>query len=99
MTRGMAGLSSELTPYCTRHTCCTRLVEAGLPANVVKDWMGHKSIQTTLTYYAKSSPTLMAKAVNALETYNMNCKATEGDIISTKKFSLIGHNSKNRKED
>ena len=93
ITRKMAGLPKRFSSYCTRHTCCTRLVESGLPANVIKDWMGHKSIVTSLTYYAKSSPKLLDKAVNALETYNQECDATKGDVVP-----LMGHNSRNREK-
>ena len=93
LTRRMAGLDKKYSSYCTRHTCCTRLVESGLPANVIKDWMGHKSIMTSMTYYAKSSPKLMNKAVNALEGYNQEYEKIMED---NKKSSMIGHNSKNR---
>ena len=93
LVRRMAGLPKKFSSYCTRHTCCTRLVESGLPANVVKDWMGHKSVITSLTYYAKSSPKLLDKAVNALETYNQECDATVGDVIP-----MLGHNSRNKEK-
>ena len=95
----LAGLPKKFTSYCTRHTCCTRLVESGLPANVVKDWMGHASITTSLTYYARSTSKLLAKAKNALEGYNKECDATTGDTLSPKEnvHLLMGHNSRNRK--
>jgi integrase len=95
----LAGLPEKFTSYCTRHTCCTRLVEQGLPANVVKDWMGHASIITSLTYYARSTSKMLDKAKNALEGYNQECDATTGDTISPKNnvHPLMGHNSRNRK--
>lgn len=37
-------------PYAWRHTCCSRLVQRGVPLLHVKEWMGHKSIQTTMRY-------------------------------------------------
>ncbi len=95
----LAGLPEKFTSYCTRHTCCTRLVEKDLPANVVKDWMGHASIITTLTYYARSTNKMLAKGKNAMEEYNQECDATTGDTVSPKNnvSSMVGHNSRNRK--
>ena len=49
---------------------------------------------TSMTYYAKSSPKLMNKAVNALEGYNQECRKLMEE--NKEKSSLIGHNSKNR---
>ena len=91
----LTGLPKKYTSYCTRHTCATRLVEKGLPPNVVKDWMGHKSILTSLTYYSRSTIVLLNKAKSALEDYNQECEATVGD---TKNYDnpMIGHNSKSR---
>jgi len=95
----LAGLPEKFTSYCTRHTCCTRLVEQGLPANVVKDWMGHASIITTLTYYARSTNKMLDKGKKAMEEYNQECDATKGDTVSPKNnvSSMVGHNSRNRK--
>lgn len=33
-----------------RHTTCSRLVQRGMPLTHVKEWMGHKAIQTTMRY-------------------------------------------------
>jgi integrase len=33
-----------------RHTCCTRLIRANVNPMVVKKWMGHRRIETTLRY-------------------------------------------------
>ena len=44
-----------------RHTCCTRLVEAGVDIKSVQYFMGHKDIKTTLTYYAKPTDKMMSK--------------------------------------
>lgn len=40
----------EFVFHVTRHTCATRLVDAGVNVFVIKDWMGHKRIETTLRY-------------------------------------------------
>lgn len=36
--------------HVTRHTCATRLVDADVNIFVIKEWMGHKRIETTLRY-------------------------------------------------
>lgn len=36
--------------HACRHTCATRLVDAGVNIFVIKEWMGHKCIETTLRY-------------------------------------------------
>lgn len=38
------------TFYCTRHTCCTRLLQRGVDPIRVQKWMGHKDLTTTLRY-------------------------------------------------
>lgn len=36
--------------YALRHTCATRLMQRGAPVNVVKEWLGHKAVATTMRY-------------------------------------------------
>ncbi|WP_066803394.1 tyrosine-type recombinase/integrase [Sphingomonas asaccharolytica] len=36
--------------HACRHTCATRQVDAGVNVFVIKEWMGHKRIETTLRY-------------------------------------------------
>lgn len=55
----------EFVPHLCRHTCATRLVQAGVPLLAVKDWMGHKSIQVTMRY-AKLAPTAVFDALDTL---------------------------------
>jgi site-specific recombinase XerD len=33
-----------------RHTCCTRLIEAGVDLRSVMEWMGHSSLDITQRY-------------------------------------------------
>jgi integrase len=40
----------EFVPHMLRHTCCSRLVQRGVPLIHVQNWMGHKNIQTTMRY-------------------------------------------------
>lgn len=56
----------HFVPYVLRHTCCSRLVQRGVPLMHVKEWMGHKAIQTTMRY-AHLAPTHVAAVANVLE--------------------------------
>ena len=38
------------TPHCLRHTCCSRLSQAGVAPRVIMEWMGHADLKTTLRY-------------------------------------------------
>jgi integrase len=40
-----------LTLHSLRHTCCTRLIAAGMDAFRVQRWMGHASVTTTQLYF------------------------------------------------
>lgn len=56
----------EFIPYCLRHTCCTRLVQRGVPLSNAQVWMGHKTILTTRRY-AQFSPDDLRRAAQVLE--------------------------------
>lgn len=53
-------------PHMLRHTCATRLVQAGVPLPQVMKWMGHKNIQTTMRY-SHLLPKDLDMAAQALE--------------------------------
>ena len=55
----------EFVPHLCRHTCASRLVQAGVPIMHVQKWMGHKSIQITLKY-AKLAPQQLYEALDTL---------------------------------
>lgn len=40
----------DFVAHVCRHTCASRLVRAGMSLPVVKEWLGHKTIQTTMRY-------------------------------------------------
>jgi integrase len=49
-----------------RHTCASRLVQRGIDLYRVKEWMGHKAIQTTMRY-AHLCPSGMQALADVLE--------------------------------
>jgi integrase len=49
-----------------RHTCASRLVQGGVHIQVVKEWLGHTDIKTTLRY-AHIAPEHLDNALSALE--------------------------------
>ena len=54
-----------------RHTCASRLINAGEDLLTVKEWLGHKSIQTTIRY-AHLAPAKLKAAANRLESFSSN---------------------------
>lgn len=45
----------EITPYITRHTCASRLVQGGMSLEKIAKWMGHSSSKVTARYAKMSS--------------------------------------------
>lgn len=45
-----AGLPTELTPHCLRHSFATWMLDAGVPIQTVRKLLGHSSITTTQIY-------------------------------------------------
>lgn len=45
-----AGVTRPYSPHCLRHTFATQLLNAGMPLEVLKELMGHDSLQMTLRY-------------------------------------------------
>jgi len=72
--RGLAFSEGELKPdkgydivwHTMRHTFGSRLAQKGVALQVIKDLMGHRTIQTTLRY-AKLAPTNAKDAIASLE--------------------------------
>jgi integrase len=56
----------EFVLHALRHTCASRLVNKGIDLYVVKEWLGHSSIQVT-EKYAHLSPNKLAHAASVLE--------------------------------
>jgi len=57
---------THYVPHVCRHTCASRLVQAGVDILRVKQWLGHKDIQMTQRY-AHLAPDSLKSAVAALE--------------------------------
>jgi integrase len=56
----------EMTIKGLRHTHATLLLEAGVPAKVVQERLGHSNIQTTMNIYSHVSPNMQKDAVEQL---------------------------------
>lgn len=52
----------QFVPHMLRHTCATRLSQAGVSLTLIKEWMGHTTIQTTARYAHFSPEDLRAAA-------------------------------------
>lgn len=62
---GMSG-DKQFVVHMLRHTCATRLVQRNVPLPVVKEWMGHSAITTTMRY-VQFAPDSLNVAKLALE--------------------------------
>ena len=67
-----AGLEGY-TFHSLRHTFSTRLSDAGATLVVVRDWMGHKTVQMT-NHYTHATPEIMRQAMEMLEKQNIRHK-------------------------
>ena len=84
----MCNFNNHFTPYTTRHTFITRLAEKDVNPKVTMELAGHSVIETTLTYYTKSTSLVLQKAISAL-TNNR-----DDDSNDVKADTMIGHNSR-----
>jgi integrase len=86
----MCNFNQHFTPYTTRHTYITRLAETNLSPKVIMELAGHSCIETTMTYYTKSSSKLLNQAILALQNGRVGFENTNDSTDN----SMIGHNSK-----
>lgn len=42
--------SRDHSPHTLRHTCASRMIQADVPLPVIKEWLGHRSLNMTLRY-------------------------------------------------
>lgn len=68
-----------VTLHTLRHTCASRLVQAGVSLYMVRDWLGHSTITTT-ERYAHLAPSSMDVALAALETRTAVVQSLEATI-------------------
>ncbi len=61
---GKAGLEGY-SFHCLRHTFSTRMKDAGVNPFIVRDWLGHRTIEMT-NHYTHATPETMRQAVAAL---------------------------------
>jgi integrase len=66
----------QFVPYALRHTACTRLIEAGMPLEKVRQFMGHLELKTTLKYTHLNPESLRELA----EVLDKNCGEFCGDF-------------------
>lgn len=64
--------------HALRHTCCTRLVSAGIDLRTVQKWMGHEDIKTTMRY-AQFVPANLCNAAAALEPAKPDLRVMKGE--------------------
>ena len=86
----MCNFNQHFTPYTTRHTYITRLAETNLSPKVIMELAGHSCIETTMTYYTKSSSKLLNQAILALQNGRVGFENTNDSTDN----SMIGHNSR-----
>ena len=60
-------VSSDLTPYCLRHTFCTDLQKAGVALNVAKELMGHSDVSVTANIYTHKDNGVLHAGIALLE--------------------------------
>lgn len=72
--------SGRYTPHVMRHTTATHLIEAGVPLPIVKNILGHTSIQTTQIYVDISQQTVDRSIKEWNEKWFYKSDGTEGAV-------------------
>lgn len=65
------------SPHSMRHTTATHMLEAGVPLIVVKNFLGHVSLQTTQIYAEVTQETMNKQLKSWNEKWFMEEKKTE----------------------
>lgn len=76
-------ISGKYTPHVMRHTTATHLIEAGVPLAIVKNILGHSSIQTTQVYLDISQQTVDRTIKEWNEKWFPNNDNSEDDTTKT----------------
>ena len=76
------GNDKQIVPHILRHTCASRLVQAGIDLRRVQSFLGHQTIQMTLRY-AHLATNDLDQGVIALETFGAP-KESEDDVEASR---------------
>jgi integrase len=76
------GDDKQIVPHILRHTCASRLVQAGIDLRRVQSFLGHQTIQMTLRY-AHLATNDLDQCVAALETFGAS-KESEDDVEASR---------------
>lgn len=76
------GNDKQIVPHILRHTCASRLVQAGIDLRRVQSFLGHQTIQMTLRY-AHLATNDLDQCVIALETFGAP-KESEDDVETSR---------------
>lgn len=71
---------TQFVPYAMRHTCAKRLVDAGVHPTVIKDWLGHTNLETTMIYM-QDDGTALQGAAQALGNRGVPSGVPERSIV------------------
>jgi integrase len=84
------GQDEDFVFHCLRHTRATRLVEMGVNLRVIQQFMGHRTIQTTIRY-AHVSDEMLVQTVEAIDRWNhVNLTQISGGDQLTQPGSVLG---------
>ncbi|MBV9022705.1 MAG: site-specific integrase [Streptomycetaceae bacterium] len=72
---------SLIYPYAFRHSYCQRHADAGVPIEVLRELMDHRSMQTTQRYY-KVSQKRKRQAVNVMRLHTVDRKGKPAPMAS-----------------
>jgi integrase len=79
-TARAAGITEiSVSPHVFRHSAAVHMAEAGIPIEVIAQYLGHEDANVTRKKYARYSPTYLREAAAALEfddLGSMNLKST-----------------------
>lgn len=62
-------LLPKFSCHSLRHTCATRLCEAGVNMKVVQEFLGHADIKTTMNIYTDATPEFKASEISRFDEY------------------------------
>jgi len=63
----------HISPHVFRHTAAMHLLESGVEVNVIRNWLGHVSLETT-NRYAEITTRMKEDALRACEPKNDSCE-------------------------